>query len=91
MQPGKLLEFQVLNESIRVSSKMNLDEQISYYSSSIPGHLKGIVYAGCPELGLGDGGHGEQIAIGFRLRCTCGHELFEVTAYELPPENRTLT
>ena len=60
---------------------MNLDEQISYYSSSAPSHLKGIVYEGCPELGLGDGGHGEQIAIGFRLRCTCGNELFKVSAY----------
>lgn len=60
---------------------MNLDEQISYFSSCIPSHLNGVVHAGCPELGLGNGGHGEQIAIGFRLRCPCGHEHFEVTAY----------
>ncbi|MEP3845481.1 MAG: hypothetical protein ABJM43_09085 [Paracoccaceae bacterium] len=60
---------------------MNLDEQIGYFSRRTPGHLKGIVHADCPELGLGNGGHGEQIAIGYRLRCTCGNEFFKVSAY----------
>lgn len=60
---------------------MNLDEQISWFSRRAPSHLDGIVHAGCPELGLGDGGHGEQIAVGYRLRCTCGNQLFAVTAY----------
>ena len=60
---------------------MNLEEQISYYSHRTPGHLKGIVHGGCPELGLGNGGHGEQIAVGYRLRCRCGNERFKVSAY----------
>lgn len=60
---------------------MNRDEQTSWFSHRTPSHLVGFVYAGCPELGLGDGGHGEQIAVGYRLRCTCGNQLFAVTAY----------
>lgn len=65
---------------------MKLDAQIEYFSRRSPSHLTGIV-SGCGELGLGDGGHGEVIAIGYRLHCTCGHQLFEVTAYLRNPES----
>jgi len=64
-----------------MASKASFEDQVNYFSRTVPGHLKDIVFSGCPELGLGAGGHGEQIAIGYRLHCKCKNELFEVTAY----------
>lgn len=58
-----------------------LSEQIGYFARQTPSHLSGYLSADCPELGLGQGGHGEDIAIGYRLTCSCGEQKFEVTAY----------
>ncbi len=63
------------------SSRLDLDEQIGWFSRGTPGHLLGMVGKDCPELGLGDGGHGELIAIGYRLRCKCDCQTFMVTAF----------
>lgn len=62
-------------------TEMETDKQIEWFSRHVPSHLKGIVSPDCPELGLGNGGHGEEIAVGYRLKCRCGNKEFEVSAY----------
>ena len=60
---------------------MNFDEQVAWYCKGGPNILDGFSARGAPELGLGDGGHGEIISIGYRLVCKCGCETFAVQAY----------
>ena len=58
-----------------------LAEQIDYFARQTPSHLAGYLKPDCPDLGLGPGGHGEDIAIGFRLTCRCDEQSFKVTAH----------
>lgn len=60
---------------------MGLEEQINWYAQRTPSELSGLAVGQCPELGLGCGGHGEEIAIGRRLQCKCGAQKFEVSAF----------
>lgn len=60
---------------------MKIDEQINWFARRTPGHLQGYVTNECPELGLGPGGHGEEIAVGYRLKCRCGNLKFAVSAF----------
>ena len=60
---------------------MNINDQIDWFARRPPSHLMGLVSNDCPELNMGVGGHGEEIAIGFRLKCKCGSQSFSVSAY----------
>ena len=59
---------------------MTFDDQIDYFARRAPSHIAGFVTADVGDLGLGFGGHGEEIAIAYRLRCSCGHDQFAVSA-----------
>lgn len=76
----KLLQLFV-DQDKRTDLGSDLSEKIDYLARQTPSHLSGYLRADCPELGLGQGGHGEDIAIGYRLTCNCGEQKFGVTAY----------
>lgn len=63
---------------------MDLNTQIDWFSQHRPSHLIENLRGNCPELNLGNGGHGEEIAIGYRLTCECGNQSFSVFCYFLP-------
>lgn len=68
---------------------LSIDEQIDWYAQNTPSYLSGLVIGQCPELGLGNGGHGEEIAIGRRLQCECGGQKFKVSAFRWKRDENT--
>ncbi len=65
----------------KLSPHVDIQRQIDWYLRGTPSHLQNLCSNNSPELGLGSGGHGEAIAIAYRLTCQCGCQHFGVTAY----------